>query len=501
MTLYQKFKKLNIDFDAIGFMQDACDVKYFCTPRGARVIGRAGVDGIHYCFVRGQEEMVFAVNPMSTRYVMPIARTFEDLLRLLLACGSMDAIEQAHLWDKEQFDEYLEANPPTAEAMAVFDVLREKLAITPMEEPFTYLRRLQDSYNYGQLNYSKEYYEMLDATPANDVPSQWKVTMEGDFRAERGKAGQEIPVGKQVSWGDELWHIPAVYLCSGGLVIDFCIQVDTQRIRDYFQKVRAMEEQGIRVNHELRRSMARENPTDISFHPEVIMNGETLRNKRGRGTAYIDRSIVGEENWENAEGKWILEHYGLPLERAWVIHRCTFPWDGRRKVELKSLTLHLERKKTDIPVFSFQTPEVGCSVQFTHPVTGVEHTLTVQETESQEVDANRFRNEDMDFPQHFLVMGYTIFPDLPNDAFMLKDCAEGDRPRPKNTSGGMVAVSMGVVAMIHSKDGPTQYMVDGNALPGHAAASSLHFEPVTEPVEWRLSVREKLMADVDVTLI
>ena len=63
MTTYQKFKKLKIDFSAVEFEKADADDKYFCTPIGAHLIGRAGVDGIHYCTVRGQGEMVFAVNP------------------------------------------------------------------------------------------------------------------------------------------------------------------------------------------------------------------------------------------------------------------------------------------------------------------------------------------------------------------------------------------------------------------------------------------------------
>ncbi|WP_222860695.1 hypothetical protein [Paenibacillus antibioticophila] len=49
------------------------DPPYFCTPKGARMIGWAGVDGIHFCFVRGFGEMVFAVSPMNTagNYVHP----------------------------------------------------------------------------------------------------------------------------------------------------------------------------------------------------------------------------------------------------------------------------------------------------------------------------------------------------------------------------------------------------------------------------------------------
>ena len=39
---------------------------YFCTPRGASMIGWEGADGIHYCFVRGCGGTVFAVSPMNT---------------------------------------------------------------------------------------------------------------------------------------------------------------------------------------------------------------------------------------------------------------------------------------------------------------------------------------------------------------------------------------------------------------------------------------------------
>ncbi len=162
MSLYRTFTELDVDFSAIGLEQNGLDVEYFCTPQGAQIIGCAGVDGIHYCFVEGQDEMVFSVNPMGMRYVMPIAQNFEDLLRLLLACGSMDAIEQSYLWSEEQFEQYLEENKPSAEALLVFDVLRDKLKITPMEHPFIYLRNLQDSYDYDKLHFSEEYYEFVE---------------------------------------------------------------------------------------------------------------------------------------------------------------------------------------------------------------------------------------------------------------------------------------------------------------------------------------------------
>ena len=64
---------------------------------GAKIIDWAGVDGIHYCKIYGFGEMVFAISLMNVapNYVHPLFRTFSVYLRLLLACGSCDAREQA----------------------------------------------------------------------------------------------------------------------------------------------------------------------------------------------------------------------------------------------------------------------------------------------------------------------------------------------------------------------------------------------------------------------
>ena len=88
MTDFQKYEKLNIDGTWINLEKGDTRGGYFCTPVGARVIGWE--NGIHYCFIRGFGEMVFAVNPDSCveENVYPLAASFRDFLRLLLACGT-----------------------------------------------------------------------------------------------------------------------------------------------------------------------------------------------------------------------------------------------------------------------------------------------------------------------------------------------------------------------------------------------------------------------------
>ena len=101
MTLYQRYTRLPIRFSELGLERGSQKSSYFCTPKSARVIGWAGVDGIHFCFVPKYGDMVFAVNPMAAgEHVQAVSRSFEDFLRLVLACGGSAAIEQARYWTR-----------------------------------------------------------------------------------------------------------------------------------------------------------------------------------------------------------------------------------------------------------------------------------------------------------------------------------------------------------------------------------------------------------------
>jgi len=99
-TPYERYLKLNNDGSRVGLERGESERNYFCTPKGAEVIGWGSVDGIHYCFVRGFGEMVFSVSPMNTpgNYVHPVARDFRDFLRLLLACGDTAALERVYVY-------------------------------------------------------------------------------------------------------------------------------------------------------------------------------------------------------------------------------------------------------------------------------------------------------------------------------------------------------------------------------------------------------------------
>ena len=237
---FQKLLQTDIDLSSLGVERRTDNEPYFCTPKGASVFGWTGVDGIHFCFVRGFGGMVFAVSPANTfpNYVHPLAKNFADFLRLLLACGDVAALEQAWMWgDKAQFETFLQDNPPTQEQQETLALVATKLKLMPMERPWAYIKELQASFDYSKIKYTKEYYDVVDQNAKPAIP-EWKVYFEGNFWGHSGKerAGTEVPLNQQFEWAGHHWIIPAAYSCSKGFVVDFCMRTPEGDIRKFMTK-------------------------------------------------------------------------------------------------------------------------------------------------------------------------------------------------------------------------------------------------------------------------
>jgi len=163
MTIYEKYCQLDIDGRWIGLEKSDMCVEYFCTPIDAIVIGWE--NSIHYCFIKGYRDMVFAVNPETCvdKYVYPLAANFKEFLRLILACGSTTAVEQIFGWSKEQFEDFLHSddNKIFPEQAEVLKIVAEELKLQPMEEPYEYVKAVQELFDDGKIKYSNEYYDVL----------------------------------------------------------------------------------------------------------------------------------------------------------------------------------------------------------------------------------------------------------------------------------------------------------------------------------------------------
>lgn len=193
MITYKSFKKLNINTESVGFILCGDDCDYFCTPVGAEIIGSAGVDGIHYCFIQGFGDTVFSVNPMNLKgdCVQPIAESFEMFLRLLLSCGSEAAIEQAHSFSREEFDDYLSEYPTDEEQQAVLCEIKDKLNLQPIENPYEYIRNLQSKFDYSSIEYKPEYYDDILTDEGEENAMRWSERYISDLSKQIGNSGSK----------------------------------------------------------------------------------------------------------------------------------------------------------------------------------------------------------------------------------------------------------------------------------------------------------------------
>ncbi len=502
---YQKFLEYQIDLSGLEVIPSSNMEPYFCTPKGAEIFGRAGVDGIHYCFIDGFGDMVFTVSPMSTlgNYVHPVAESFEGFLRLLLACGGAAAVEQAWMWNRGEFDAFLETYPPAPEQRVILDALRDKLSLTPMEDPYGCIKAVQSSFDYSKIPYSKEYYDTVPSEPETEEPPkrpEWKVYFENGFgscHSGHDKPGIEISINKTFAWGGRTWHIPAVYSCGKGLVVDFCVEIDPADLKAFLNKWRPWWEGDKPLTPEEEEQQSAENPMTVEFNSRALANGRELRPSSGYGFGWTPMSLrleyeQGEYRQQDWEAVWLMEHYGLDAELGWVFWRQSFPWVTKTRPKLNTLVLSLEQRPISVPGPRFTVSRAGDTVPFTHPVTGEPYTLRVVEYENQEMDLSHLSNG-WEYPNHCTAMSYVVEPELPRESLTVRDCEQGDSPRVNvreqaalaaigGADGPTAACSVGIIGGV---DGPTAIIVGGATEKPRAVCSSLHFEPV-ESVEWRV---------------
>lgn len=159
-TVYEKYMALPIDKGLLCLEHNDITEPYFCYPVNAEQIGFEGC--IMYCFLPEYGEMVFACNPEScaAQNVYPLAENFEDFIRLILACGTANPVEQIVWMSREQFDEHIanEKKIFTDEQKVAVKTLQESLGLLPMDDPFGYVKSIQKDFDDSKIQYSDEYH-------------------------------------------------------------------------------------------------------------------------------------------------------------------------------------------------------------------------------------------------------------------------------------------------------------------------------------------------------
>lgn len=166
IELLNQYKNLKINGSYIGLEEGDETSDYFCTPVGTKIIGWD--NGIHYCFIEGFGEVVFCVNPETCcdYYVYPLANNFRDFLSLILATNSTNPIQQIILWDKQEFEDFMNSVDEiewgkNENVLLALNTIKTNLNIEQMNKPFEYVKTLQNSFNYNDIKFTNEYYDTL----------------------------------------------------------------------------------------------------------------------------------------------------------------------------------------------------------------------------------------------------------------------------------------------------------------------------------------------------
>lgn len=506
---YKEFLEKDLDLAPLGVERNASFERYFCTPLGAVIIGSSGVDGIHFCMINDFGEMVFAVSPLNGvgSYVHPIAENFADFLSLLVTVGGSDAIEQAWMCSPETFDRFLRENPPTEEQKKTIQQLRHDLSVPLMDHPFAYIQRLQASFDASKIKFTDEYYDVVGEKP--DVPAEpqgFSVDFGGGFRkarSEKTRPCRELVFDYKFVWGDEIWHIPALYLFAEGVVIDYCIEIQPQKVKAFLDKwLDSLEDNSI--SNALRQQIDSENPLEVDFLARYVMNADEIRLKNGFSISYIPDACLpeGVENSEKALA--VIDHYHLDPLKAWSFHRHScLGATVKESEQIRSFAVRLQRRPVCVPGFRFQNPSVGDVICFTHPVSGIAYQLTVVSYEEQKLSDQIFSQPGYDYPTCYTQMQYTLTPPLPEEEYTVRDCQEN---KPVRRTSKMLyepeSVNEACLGIIGGADGPTAILLSPKDQKKnfHEALSSLRFAPATQ-ITWEVDFWVKTMADKELSLL
>ena len=163
-NIFKRYEALNIDTSLIG-LEKTKGESYFCVPKGAVIFAGLGVDGVQFCFIEGFKDMVFIISPeaINEKFINPVSNNFEEFLGLILACKNANPIEQIYWTRRSNFLKFLadDIKYVTQEQEEVLQLIERELGIKPISNPYDFVKKIQEEFDYGKIQYSDEYYDVL----------------------------------------------------------------------------------------------------------------------------------------------------------------------------------------------------------------------------------------------------------------------------------------------------------------------------------------------------
>lgn len=110
-------------------------------PEGSRLLGYS--HQTYFCFIEGYQETVFAVDdqPEGKWQAWPVAYSFAEFLRLILACGSAELSARIVKLSEEAYGRELDRQLRTPKPDLL--KLQQILDLTPIPDPYGYARTVE----------------------------------------------------------------------------------------------------------------------------------------------------------------------------------------------------------------------------------------------------------------------------------------------------------------------------------------------------------------------
>ncbi len=470
MKLYRRFRSSCLDTSPLGIITGPDESGSVYTPAGGRIVAWAVDSKVHFCQVEGFGGMVFAVDPTATPgdCVRPVARTLEDFIGLILICKDAALILGAHQWSRSLFRQRLAAITMDHKTRSVLRALENTYHPPVISDPYSYIADVQQGFDYTSLPLHPDYFEWCPIRPGM---VKWDVGYGTGFAeyCDKSRVGNEITVGRAFLWQDESWMVPSIYLCENGIVVDSYLEVSGEEMSRFSKQWGAHSPEDLSAEDLMRRKL--DDPLGIEVLGKLSVNDIALPRKK---TNILRWDPAVENSWN---ARRTLEHYGLDRNKGYLLRREHFLRKGKNP-PIQTMYLTLEAIPAAVPGIRFTAPRPGESLVFTHPVTGQDHTLTVNSCTREALDPNFLSNH----PCCYTRLTFSVEPSIEKDMLRIVDCDPGDPFQ--STPEAPAAV----------------ILTDKVPSAGHFAISSLRHIPA-ENITWRMVFRQKLRSDVTVPVL
>lgn len=454
MSIYQKFKNSCLDLTILG-LQDQPSFTPNRLPDNARILSWLVGSSVCFCQLPDHGDTVFAADAdaLPSEQLIPVAEDIPHFIGLLVCCPDAALIAGAYQWSSKRFQQRITAITLSMKAQSVIRALTNTYHPPVIENPISMMAQLRTVFSdRSQLG-------------------QWKVTFDRDFAQDCADArcGKELVLNRKAAADRSTWHVPSVYLCEDGIVVDVFMEVSDERLANYQNVWQHRKDETLSLADKLQRQL--DDPMTAAVTGVLTVNEKVLRCKRSFTAIWDPMSD------NSARERSILRHYGLDLDQSYLFRRYCFARKGKQS-QVRSMQLTLEATPAMVPDRSFTVTEDGMQFTFKHPATGLEHCFTALSLVPEALNPNFLTNH----PCFYTRLNYALEPSISPENFTVVDCDPGDP---------WEGYQDDPAAVIFANRKPDR---------GRYALSSLHYEP-REHVCWRMLFRRKLHPDISLKLL